>query len=241
MASDKKSKGGRPSKAKLVIGKKFGHLTVVGFSHMKASHSYLFCECDCENKSVVTRAWKFLASSRNLNCGCVPWVNPRRVTKEHRQAKLKAWESANRDKMRDRYKEWRKANWSTLVIKKMAWKAANPDKVSKIAKRFREAHPDRVRAGQAVYRARKMKATVGDTAVISAWEATWKRKKWVTCYWCQNSFLPSACHTDHVIALRKDGSHEVGNLVISCAPCNLRKNSMSVEEWNARIDSPVLL
>lgn len=241
MASANKSKGGRPSKAILDIGKTFGLLTVVQLSKVRLRQSIMWCVCACDPSREFEMQWRHIRSSKNQNCGCLPRVSQRRVTPEHRAAKIAAWKASNSEKMKVIGKQWRKDNWPTLVKKKMQWKRDNPEKVSAIAKKFREAHPDRVQAGKSKYRARKLGAVVGDPAVILAWESAWKARRRVRCYWCQGLFSPKVCHTDHVIALNARGEHEVGNLCVSCGPCNLKKNDRTVQVWNGLLSEPVLL
>lgn len=52
-----------------MIGKKFGKLTVLEFSHRKGSHNYYICECECGNKKAIDiyNIKKGLTKS----CGCI--------------------------------------------------------------------------------------------------------------------------------------------------------------------------
>jgi 5-methylcytosine-specific restriction endonuclease McrA len=52
----------------------------------------------------------------------------------------------------------------------------------------------------------------------------WKEKQIKICYWCDNE-CSKKYHVDHYIPLSKGGEHEISNLVISCAKCNLTKNA----------------
>lgn len=49
------------------------------------------------------------------------------------------------------------------------------------------------------------------------------------CYWCGKPL--SKYHVDHVIPLAKGGSSDLGNLVVSCPSCNLRKADKSPGAW----------
>lgn len=240
MATGTKSKGGRPNKAKHLVGQKFGMLLVTEFVGMNSnSQTLLVCLCDCGNR--VTIQARFLKESKRLHCGCVPWVNPRRVSKEHRASVDAKWRKENKASRSARFKKWSKKNWPALVKKKKAWKVANPEKSKAIAKRFREAHPERVASWKTKRRAQLKGARIEDVKAIEAWEIAWRSKHSVRCYWCGESFAPRKSHVDHIVALILGGSHSPANVCIACGPCNLRKNRLAVEQWNALIAEPVLL
>lgn len=51
------------------IGKKFGRLTVIEFSHTKGYNKYFRCICDCgKNKTIIL---KTLLSGESKSCGCL--------------------------------------------------------------------------------------------------------------------------------------------------------------------------
>ncbi len=90
-------------------------------------------------------------------------------------------------------------------------------------------------------RARKLAVSTGNPETIVVWEKAWKAKVRVRCYWCQRSFSPQQCHADHIAALSRGGAHDISNLCISCARCNMHKSAKPISEWNTRIVSPILL
>ena len=52
-----------------IIGSRFGRLTVLDFDHMGPHHvTYWLCECDCGNKTIVSRL--NLRSGHTTSCGC---------------------------------------------------------------------------------------------------------------------------------------------------------------------------
>lgn len=52
-----------------IIGKRFGHLTVLSLDHITERHNtYWLCQCDCGNKTVVYRGG--LTSGDTISCGC---------------------------------------------------------------------------------------------------------------------------------------------------------------------------
>lgn len=43
------------------------------------------------------------------------------------------------------------------------------------------------------------------------------------CFWCRES-LPKEYHRDHVVPVSKGGTNDIRNIVLACAPCNVRKS-----------------
>jgi hypothetical protein len=76
-----------------LIGKRFGRLTVIDFDHSDTHrNSYWLCECDCGNKSIVTRGG--LTSGNTTSCGCYNKDRVRESTTTHglsRSPLYKAW------------------------------------------------------------------------------------------------------------------------------------------------------
>jgi hypothetical protein len=178
------------------------------------------------------------------------------ANKEKSKLQKREWYIANREKALLRQREWsvlnrelRKAtrakhyaeNRDKLIEKSKAWSASNLDKMKSTKLKYRSNNREKIRTYSTTRRARKRNAVIGDTKTITAWERGWKRKKRVHCYWCCLQFIPKKCHTDHIIALARGGEHEVGNLCISCQPCNSRKRDKSVSTWNLALSQPVLL
>lgn len=89
-------------------------------------------------------------------------------------------------------------------------------------------------------RAKKLGTSAVGLKVISDWEIKWKSKLSVRCYWCDLYFDPKDCHSDHIVSLKNGGLHEISNLCISCANCNLRKNSRPLLEWNFVLNQKAL-
>src|SRR5262245_47972835 len=58
------------------------------------------------------------------------------------------------------------------------------------------------------------------------------------CFWCGRPISRKAqtLTIDHVIPQSKGGGFSLDNLVASCGPCNLMKDSADLVEWLQRID-----
>lgn len=59
-----------------------------------------------------------------------------------------------------------------------------------------------------------------------------KSKHFAVCYYCGRRFPSRMVHQEHVIAIRNGGMHEIGNLCVSCPPCNLTKQKRTISQWN---------
>lgn len=55
---------------KLLIGKKFGKLTVIGFSHIHETGGHVLWECRCECGGFTTARGYSLKSGEKISCGC---------------------------------------------------------------------------------------------------------------------------------------------------------------------------
>lgn len=88
-----------------------------------------------------------------------------------------------------------------------------------------------IRGHIAKRRAREINATIGDPKEIVAWEKQWRVLPVNTCEWCRMEFPTEMCVTEHAEPLAKGGAHNLNNLVISCAPCNRRKGTKTLEKW----------
>lgn len=102
------------------------------------------------------------------------------------------------------------------------YKARDPEKWKQRARRWVKANPEKRRAIMFSYTARRRaQEKQGDsTAAIRQWIKSAKK----VCYWCEAK-CSRGYHVDHYQPLSKGGKHEISNLVIACAKCNLKKNA----------------
>lgn len=59
------------------------------------------------------------------------------------------------------------------------------------------------------------------------------------CYWCGRSLLLHEKTIDHVVPISRGGGHIMGNVVVSCWPCNRDKGSMSKLEFERMLEEGV--
>jgi 5-methylcytosine-specific restriction endonuclease McrA len=123
------------------------------------------------------------------------------------------------------------------------WRARHPDvhaartraRYAQDPKRFQErtdASPNRLAVRRAMHqrrRARILEAGPHFTAAewIALIEAHHGR-----CAYC-GRLRP--LHVDHRVPLERGGKNDIANILPACAPCNLRKHSMTEEEFRARL------
>lgn len=101
----------------------------------------------------------------------------------------------------------------------------NPDKRASANSRreaWRRANRERARSYVRNRRARLKKA--GGTHTAEDVEALIAGQKGC-CWWCGKQMPAGKHHVDHRIPIARGGTNDVGNLVISCAPCNHSKSS----------------
>lgn len=136
------------------------------------------------------------------------------------------WEKANPEKRKASVRR----NASKNTARTKSWIAANKERHESSRKKYYEAHYDDQLFRNHVRRALVKKATV-NLAGIKAWMKSVKSKPTCVCYYCQTVIKTSELHWEHIIPLSKGGPHSVDNLCVSCAPCNLKKGTKSVQAF----------
>lgn len=71
-----------------IIGKRFGRLTVIEYSHTENNRTYWKCRCDCGN--IVIRRRKELSAGNTKSCGC---LNRERAAEHMREVGKKYWKN----------------------------------------------------------------------------------------------------------------------------------------------------
>lgn len=123
----------------------------------------------------------------------------------------------NRDRIVARVRAYNEKTKEARSRKAKEWAAANPEIRRAIAKNYKARRRSQEHSGDS-------------TAAIMAWECAAPK----VCHWCGARCVENY-HIDHYQPLAKGGRHEVANLVISCPPCNLRKNAKDPYEFAASL------
>jgi 5-methylcytosine-specific restriction endonuclease McrA len=128
----------------------------------------------------------------------------------------------NKEKIAVYSKNWRTKNAKRKASTDRLWVLENKEKVRASRNRWAEKNPDKKSLSRQIRRARLQQSKM---FLVTNLEI----KKLMTrpCMYCGGK----AEHVDHVIALSRGGSHSIGNLVSSCATCNLSKGSKTIMEW----------
>lgn len=156
-----------------------------------------------------------------------------------RNAYRRKWREKNRDKLIEKERAYRRSIREHANAYAREWSAKNPDKVKRYQRDYARRHAGKMCLKSANRRA-KVKASPAELRVIAKWESGWRKKRAVRCYWCRGVFAGAACHSEHIVPLKKEGPHSISNLAISCASCNVRKHASSITDWNQKIPMPVL-
>lgn len=112
-------------------------------------------------------------------------------------------------------RRYRADNAERLREARRAWVEANKTKVRYIKQSYK--HRRRLQEGRGI-----------SWSELRDWEEAQRKQ----CYWC-GAKCDEKHHVDHYIPLSKGGEHVESNLVIACAPCNLRKNAKLPEDFLA--------
>lgn len=136
---------------------------------------------------------------------------------------LKCVRERQREPERIAYKRlWAEKNAERIKAQRQAKYQRTREQVIARSKQWVEKNKDKRLAISKSYKARRRQQEAGGdtTAEIREWENSQKK----VCYWC-GSECASSYHLDHYEPLAKGGKHEISNLVIACAGCNLKKNA----------------
>lgn len=147
---------------------------------------------------------------------------------EKRRAQCRKWHSDHRDdqelksKRSERSSRHYQQNKSRIRKKHKEWLNRNPGYMSAVK-----------------HRRRLIENASNNLAAIKAWMKAVKSKSTAICYYCQTSTSTRDIHFDHIVSIANGGIHDVSNLCVSCASCNLRKQDKPVAAW-VRIGQQVL-
>lgn len=161
--------------------------------------------------------------------------------RETLKAKARQWGAENTEKVSIRGKAWREANREhVLAVKKSgnAIRRARPEvraKEREMGAAWNRANPEKKRSYVRNRRARKRNAEGSHTDKDI--QAIWDRQGGM-CVYCPADLRITGHHVDHIVPLSRGGSNWPSNLQCLCPDCNLRKWSLSEEEFLAKQKGP---
>lgn len=169
--------------------------------------------------------------SRRLN----PEVHAERARRYHSSPHGKirdqAYYAANVAAIKQRAREWKLANPDRVLELRLADYETNKDVIKQRVRDWNEANPDGSRVRGRNYRARKFQAEGHHTRhEIEALYA----KQGGRCVYCTKA-LGKKYEADHIQPLARGGSNWIGNIQLTCKPCNNRKRATDPIEYARRI------
>lgn len=137
--------------------------------------------------------------------------------------KAKQWRLDNREKL-ERYLLKNKENIATTRKK---YRTDNKEKEKTYSKQWQLDNPEKRRQSESARRARKLNNGVYK---ILLKELTKLYNS--PCIYCGSK---EQIQADHVIPIKRGGTHGIGNLVPACSKCNQSKGSKLLIEWKRQV------
>lgn len=119
-----------------------------------------------------------------------------------------------------------------LVPCRRAWRETNRERLARAKAAWAAAHPEKVKWVKVAYKHRRRALEAG--GVSSRELRIWWRAQRQVCYWC-GATQAKEYTIDHYVPLARGGKHVIGNLVVACRPCNVRKNAKDPLEFARQI------
>ena len=130
-------------------------------------------------------------------------------------------------------RDWYLKNREQCIKKKIErYSVDNQFRANQLANalKHRRNNPEKSQLANYKRRALRRAATI-NLAGLTAYVASVRRSKIVTCYYCCCKLSGKTAHMDHIIPLSRGGEHSARNLCVSCPKCNLSKKARSPQAW----------
>lgn len=160
--------------------------------------------------------------------------------REELNRKQRDYVARNKKAVKDRAALHYRKNRDAIISAVSAYQKKNRPKCNEHCAKYREKNRWKIGQLATERRARKSSTPLIDLRAISKWQKKVRNKSVVRCYWCEMPTPGDSSHFDHIVPLKLGGSHEIGNLCVSCPSCNYKKNAKDLNRWNEIIDRPVL-
>lgn len=145
-------------------------------------------------------------------------IKRRDKTKAYHRIYCKSYYLKNRDSIKSKTKQYIQAHPEVARRSRLNWQRNHP-----------ESYRAHTAAGHVKRKARMRGALVGDKKVCKIIRR-WKKEPQFICYYCNEQYLNSRLHIDHVIPISKGGKHSSDNICKSCDSCNLKKRNKDNSE-----------
>lgn len=196
---------------------------------------------------VLYRKKSYVAANKEKIKESSHQYNLRPEVKEAKSRYNKAYKERKRLKLARQNKLWRIKNADVLKIRRQEYVKKNKDRILRSRAKYREENRDLIRQQhRESYRRNKDKrkafanlrrAKKKQVHNLLVQEKDLDQRKSLfdnKCVYCGNQNGPF--HWDHFLPLCLGGSHVLGNLVLTCASCNLTKNKKDPYEWYSAQD-----
>jgi hypothetical protein len=137
----------------------------------------------------------------------------------------------NRERQLVQMKEWRARNHNHLQLQRHEHHIANRERLCALSREWAKNNPIKRRLNEHNRRAR-VKGN-GGTFTFKELNEQFERQEGF-CNYCGGLLYASFdndVHIDHMTPISRGGSNDISNIVLSCAPCNLKKGSKTAEEF----------
>lgn len=170
----------------------------------------------------------------------------REENRERRNARERLYRERNPEAYREASRRYNEKNREARNTASCIYKRMNAERYRLNAINYREANPEKVRAAWVSWASRnkeRIKANVarrrlalqasGETFTAAQLKKLFRLQSG-RCHWCGEG-LGDDYHADHRIAVSRGGGNGIGNIVLSCPSCNLRKWSKMPWDFNGRL------
>lgn len=190
------------------------------------SNGHRFCPlCRVGRESRIQAAYREAHREKNVAYNR-EW---RKAHPDYHSQYNKKWREENPEAYLAYSRQYRIDNLELVRERFRAWEAANPDHGVKWLARNRE------RARQTTRRRRAARTKAAVYTITARDYARGLSRANHACTYCYVPFNSGVViHWDHVVPLVAGGAHSIGNLVPSCATCNVSKGSNFLSEWRYR-------
>ncbi len=138
------------------------------------------------------------------------------------------WLKANADEIKAYKRAHYQANKAKYIDAAKASAAANPEARKATLRKYN--HSENGRAVQLAGVHRRLARIKGGGGSHTAEEWTALRESYGNiCLCCKQTFAPEDLTRDHVVAISKGGSNDIGNLQPLCMPCNKSKHNKTID------------
>lgn len=149
---------------------------------------------------------------------------------EPAKQRSKVWRKDNPEKVILNNRQWRHANREYNSLRNFEWRKNNAQKHKDNSKKWAKNNPDKRRANNYLRRS-NLKAN-GQYAINK------KEIQKLYAQMCIYCGINKATTLDHVIPIKRGGTHSIGNLVPACQSCNSSKNTKTITEWKKTKRNP---